>query len=92
MATYYAICNVNGPISHRIQAGSAAEAADFFADSDPRAWIDSPDTHAEDDLGIEGEGLDEVAFAAEMEAVGYEPTSYPDGNVRDGWVIWGPAQ
>ena len=82
---YYAICNVNGPISVRLGA------VDDFDSIDQRAAIDEPRMDAEDDLGIAGENMTEDEFAASMKAAGYAPVSYPDGNVKEGWVIWGPA-
>lgn len=86
--TYYAICNANGPISVRLNACSLEEAQKEFESSASRAWIDDARTDAEDDLGISGEGMSEVEFAAEMEAAGYEPVDYPGGAVQGGWVIW----
>lgn len=60
MATFFAVCNVNGPISRKINAETVAEAVDIFGSSNHRDWIDSASTDAEDDLDICGEGMDEA--------------------------------
>ena len=82
----YAVCNVNGPISVRL------DSAEGFDPDQARGWIDDARTDAEDDLGIAGEDMTEEEFAQALEAAGYSPVAYPDGNVRDGWVIWAPKE
>jgi hypothetical protein len=100
MATYYAVCNVNGPISRRIEADSVEEAASVFESSDSRAWIDGQSTDAEDDLDIEGDGMTEDEFSDALRDAGARPvrdlsevmvgpceTARPS-HIADGWMLW----
>ena len=100
MATYYAVCNVNGPISRRIEADSVEEAASVFEFADSQAWIDEPATDAEDDLDIAGDGMTEDEFSDALRAAGARPvrdlsevmvgpceTARPS-HIADGWMLW----
>lgn len=95
--SYYAVCNVNGPISVRLEAGDEAGALEAFAALDARAAIDEPRLDAEDDLDICGEGMDEDTFDAALRAAGCVPVrdldeiSGHDGrayHLADGWYLW----
>ena len=103
MTTYYAVGNVNGPISVRIEAASDSEAREKFENLDHRAAIDEPRTDAEDDLDICGDGVSEEEFDAALEAAGY--TTACDlspivnahagtvAHLADGWWLWrGPEE
>ena len=103
MTTYYAVCNVYGPISVRIEAASDSEAREKFEALDQRAAIDEPRTDAEDDLDICGDGMSEEEFDAALEAAGY--TTACDlspivnahagtvAHLADGWWLWrGPEE
>ena len=101
MATYYAVCNVYGPISKAIEADSVEEARAIFEAADTQAWIDGGCADAEDDLGIEGDSMTEDQFETAMEAAGYRevedlaPHHSHDGrcttHILDGWMLWGEA-
>lgn len=103
MTTYYAICNVNGPISRAIEAESIEDAVAQFEAADTREWIDEPATDAEDDLDICGEDMDEGEFCETMIAAGYAiardlssvvcgqgPTTR-SAHVADGWLLFAEA-
>ncbi len=85
--TYYAVCDVNGPISITLEAATLREAyreLERLAESgDLRQAIDDACTDAEDDLDIAGEGMASQEFSAALEAAGcvYEGDS-------DEWSIW----
>lgn len=100
MATYYAVCNVNGPISKRLDAETAEAAVAEFEAADTQEWIDSASTDAEDDLDIDGTGMDEDDFDAALEAagatlvdslslisVGQGPTQRV-AHIANGWALW----
>ena len=98
MATYYAVCNANGPISVRLEGETKEQALAAFAALDTRAAIDSASTDAEDDLGIDGANMSEDEFARALEEAGatrVEDLS-PIVNVHagtvahlaDGWTLW----
>jgi hypothetical protein len=103
MTTYYAVCNVNGPISHEIQAESLEDAVAQFGAADTQQWIDDADTDAEDDLDIEdASGMSEGEFEAALEAAGctmvrdLSPVhNYHAGtsaHLSGGWELWkGPS-
>jgi hypothetical protein len=103
LTTYYAVCNVNGPISRAIEAESLDEAVDQFRAADTRAWIDEPALDAEDDLDIVGEDMDENEFCEAMIAAGYAIARDLDGivagqgptmrnaHVSNGWVLFAEA-
>lgn len=102
MTTYYAVCNVYGPISVRIEAADDAEAREKFEALDQRAAIDGQRTDAEDDLDICGDGMSEEEFDAALEAAGY--TTACDlspivnahagtvAHLADGWRLWREAE
>lgn len=89
---FYAICNANGPISKAIDAKTEAEAVEIFEAADTRAWIDEPATDAEDDLEIDGEGMDEDEFQEALEERGARYRSelgwLGGGHVIGGWQLW----
>jgi len=98
MTTYYAVCDVNGPISRELRATDAVAAVAEFEAADTRAWIDEPALDAEDIAGIEGENMDEDAFAAELERLGSVMVrdlapihNYHAGttaHLAGGWCLW----
>lgn len=71
MTTYYAVCNVNGPISVRIDAASDAEAREKFEGLNHQAVVDEPRTDAEDDLDIDASAMEEDEFDAAMMTAGF---------------------
>jgi hypothetical protein len=100
-ATYYAVCNVNGPISVRLDGETEEEALAAFAKLDGRAAVDGARTDAEDDLEIEAAGeFDESDFGAALEAAGAKPVRDLAGilsgqgatervaHVSGGWYLW----
>lgn len=93
--TYYAICNVNGPISVRLQAGSIEAAHKEIETIDFPSAIDTAETDAEDDLDINGaDEMDEAQFAEALRAAGAQEVEALDvggrdnNPVRDGWMLW----
>ena len=70
MSTYYAVCNANGPISVRLDAGAIQAALEEFDAADTRTWIDDPRMDAEDELDIAGEGMSEEEFGEALELAG----------------------
>lgn len=88
MTTYYAITNVNGPISIRIEADSAAEAVEQFREMDAQEIIDSPDMDAEDDLDIEGADCDDEEFSDALRAHGCTYIQRLGTEPYDLWCLW----
>ena len=90
MKTYYAIADVNGPISRRIEAADTDAAVRVLAEADRRAWIDEPATDAENDLGINGDGMGHEDFLESILIAGlrcvWNNEAYDD-RLR-GWEIW----
>jgi len=97
---YYAVCNVHGPISRRIDAKTVEEAVTIFGAADTAQWIDAPAIDAEEDLDIEGEGMSEDQFADALLRVGCRPVMDLDeiavgqgpaqrtSHLADGWILW----
>lgn len=98
MTTYYAVCNVGGPISVNLEAETEAEALAAFGKLDKRAAIDDCCTDAEDELDIDGDGMSEDEFAEQLKLSGATPerdldaiVNYQAGTVAhlsDGWYLW----
>ena len=99
MTTFFAVCNVNGPISKEINAGSIDEAVEQFNAMDAQHLIDSCSTDAEDDLDIENAtGMTEDEFAEALEAAGCVSVrdlaevvnghSMRAYHVAGGWMLW----
>ena len=98
MKKFYAVCNVNGPISVRIEEETLAAAISGFEATASRGWIDDPRTDAEDDLDIAGEGMSEDQFEAALTAAGCTPVMDWDGvfnahagragHMLNGWYLW----
>lgn len=96
--TYYAICNVNGPISFLLDGDTETEALESFAAADHRAMIDDVYTDAEDALGMNGEEMSEDEFEQALKSAGGEPirslaevTNAHAGTVAHevgGWYLW----
>jgi len=97
--TYYAVCNVNGPISVKLDGSTKAEALAAFEALDGRSAIDGAKTDAEDDLGIEGaQGMSESEFSDALDAAGAEHVCDLDpivnahagtiSHLADGWTLW----
>lgn len=77
MTTYYAVCNVNGPISKRIEDPSAEPQSE---------WIDEAYTDAEDDLNINGEDMTPGQFEDAMIEAG--ATLVRDSDVWGDWQVY----
>lgn len=100
--TYYAVCNVNGPISVNLEVETKEEALDAFAEGAHREWVDSPRTDAEDELDIYGAGMSEGDFADAMETAGFiavcdldehvNAYSGKQSHVKDGWMLWSESE
>ena len=100
-ATYYAVCNANGPISIQLNADSVSAALDEFERLDRRAAIDDGSCDAEDDLGFNGASMDEDEFEAELSARGCLPVQDLDtiinaqagtvAHLAGGWYLWACA-
>lgn len=102
MSTYYAVCDVNGPISVLIEAEDEAAAVAAFEAMDHQRLIDGASADAEDELDIAGDGMDEDEFATALEAAGcllvrdlaevvngHSLRAYHEAG---GWRLWrGPA-
>jgi class 3 adenylate cyclase len=70
---YFAVCNVNGPISVELDGESEVEAMASFGLLDGRKAIDVARTDIEDALDIEGAAeMGESDFADALEAAGAE--------------------
>ena len=83
---YYAVADFDGPISVRIYADSASLAAVWFA-AQKTNFADAGRTDAEDDLEIEGDGMEAADFASAMEALGWSPI-YLDICDDGKWSLW----
>lgn len=97
--TFYAVCNVGGPISVRLDGDTLDAAHAAFAALDGRAAIDSAKTDAEDDLEIEdAETMSEDHFEIALEAAGavrvadLEPIVNAHAgtvaHLANGWTLW----
>lgn len=97
MPKFYAVCNVNGPISIELNGETKDAALAAFAELDTRSAIDNARTDAEDALDISGDGMSEGAFDAALVSAGAECVqSLSDVSGRDGrayhvvgdWALW----
>jgi len=96
--TYYAVCNVGGPISVELEGGTVEEARAAFDAGDKRAWIDEPRTDLEDALDLCCQDMSEDDFAEAVEAAGATTAGdlSPIANAHagtvahlaDGWMLW----
>lgn len=98
MATFFAVCNVNGPISAEIIASDVDQAIAEFKSMKAQELIDDARTDAEDELDLDGEGKSEDEFEAMLVAAGCKQVrvldsvnNYHAGTVAalvGGWSIW----
>lgn len=99
MIQYYAVCNVNGPISVSLDGETEAEALESFADLDKQYAIDSASSDAENELGIKNaDSMTDSEFSDALEAAGAElvrclavVVNANAGRVdalKDGWSLW----
>ncbi len=98
MSRFYAVCNVNGPISVRLQGETEAEALASFEALDTRAAIDGCKTDAENAAGIDGSDMSEEGFGEALEAAGFERVrdlspivnahAGAATHLADGWMLW----
>ena len=84
---YYAVADFDGPISVRIYADSASLAACWFA-AQKTNFADAGRTDAEEDLDIEGDGMEAADFAEAMESRGWSPIYLDICDDRQ-WSLWG---
>ena len=85
MASYYIVCNANGPISCKLEAETESEAKDEFRAMSAeklRAIIDDAST----DLGFSGEGMSDSDFAAALESRG--AVCVAPSQIVGEWEIW----
>jgi hypothetical protein len=68
---FYAVADVGGPVSVRIYADSAAMALVWFLWQETN-FADSGRTDAEEDLDIDGNGMDAGAFDEALQAKGWQ--------------------
>lgn len=99
MKTYYAVCNVNGPISVNLGEHPAASlAVGTFLEGHKRDWIDGMRTDAEDDLGISCADMTETEFAVVLRQEGCQEVADLEpiinthagtvAHLADGWMLW----
>ena len=83
---FYAVADINGPITVRINAETAAAAREWF-DSQTDNFGDDCRTDAEDDLDVCGDGMSASEWSDVMESKGYE---IADSNLCGdyNWVLW----
>ena len=86
IGTYYAVTDANGPISVRIEASSVADAAAWF-EAQETNFVDDGRIDAEDDLEIQGDGMDAAEFAEAMEERGWS-TVCSDICGDGQWSLW----
>ena len=86
-AKYYAVADMNGPISVRIDAETVTEAREWFLTQDADDFGNICRTDAEDDLGVCGEGMTRNEWEEIMEDEGYE---IADRNLCGEyiWTLW----
>lgn len=89
MTTYYAVCNVYGPISKRIEAETIESAICFFESANSRNWIDEAATDIEDDLDIAGAQMSQSDFADLLRSCGMKEVYDLSGNnILNDWALW----
>lgn len=97
---YYAIANVNGPISVRLPGSTLDEARAALAALSVAECVEAY-MDVEDDLGIDGENMTEDQFAAVLTAAGavqIEPCQEQSGHdgraqvVAGDWWLWSVTQ
>lgn len=83
---FYAVADINGPISVRINAETASEAREWFVSQEAN-FGDDCRTDAEDDLDVCGDRMSHSEWSAVMESRGYEiADSDLCGDCN--WVLW----
>lgn len=95
---YYAVTNVNGPISCRIDADNLDAALAAFGKIDAQAAIDSASADAEDDFGIDGTDMSELEFDEALRCAGCSEVSdlsevhnahtNTTRHISGGWYLW----
>lgn len=95
---YYAVCNVNGPISVELDGETVDEALASFGELDAREAIDNARTDIEEALDICGEGLSEDEMDGLLTGEGARPVrslqqivnghSMREYHEADGWYLW----
>lgn len=95
---FYAVCNVNGPISVELDGDTVDEALASFAGLDGREAIDNARTDIEDEIGIDGSDLSESEMDDRLDNEGAYPirSLQPIANahagttahIADGWYLW----
>jgi len=89
---YYAVCNIDGPVSVRLEASTLKEARALFEELNHRVEIEGMATDAEVDLGIDNaEKMSESRFEKALVDAGarFEYRIEASGDpLRDGWTLW----
>lgn len=95
---FYAICNVNGPISVRLSGDTKEEAIAAFEGIDGHEAINSASADIEDDLDLDGYGLDEEGFEQLLEDAGAKwigsleliinGHTMEARHLQNGWTLW----
>ena len=92
MSTYYAVCNVNGPVSVLL-IGNTYEAAiaDFVA-GNKQTWIDEQMMDVEFDFNCRCGDMNEEEFDNTLESFGCKRvcdlSPIDDRHLKDGWYLW----
>lgn len=87
--SYYAVCNVNGPISIKVKGSNVEEALESFNRLDKLKAIDKGFIDVEKDLKINGEGLTKEEFEQVLKETGLSPVCTLDNmSCGCGWQLW----
>ena len=84
---YYAVTNVNGPISVFLDYCTEREASDLFQENDKREWIDEATTDIEDfrALAVYTTGMDADQFDDLLRDIGFHYAGPLDDR---NWHLW----
>lgn len=98
MATFFAVCNVNGPVSVEIEADSVDEAIAEFEAMDKRELIDDATSHVDDYYDHDCTGQSEEKFDTTLRFFNCEHVKSLDrivnhhagtvSQLADGWSLW----
>lgn len=98
MTTFFAVCNVGGPISVEIEADSVDEAIAEFEAMNKRELIDDATTHADDYYDHDCTGQSEEEFEATLQFFNCEHVMSLDqiinhhagtvSHLAGGWSLW----
>jgi len=86
---YYALCDMGGPVSARLEGSDVAEAIQYFTRVGDHGGL-HPERALEDATGVDGEGMLEEDFETALVAAGAERLQALPITVHlaDGWSLW----